>query len=595
MPWAACVLLAGLPALRTADAVEWAAAGGGRVAAPPIPSTLPDGFLVTAFSSGEGKVEPFGLALAVTLAEKLESHPSLRAVHSGALPVILAPPWLGRTETAEAIAALADAEHAAGTLLVFTGIARKTGTLDLTVRLWEVRGATATQLGESRDAGQLSEAQTLLAKAALELLARAGRTPPEPERRSMLRPGTTDHYAFTIYGRALHALGDAPPDLALAEKQAARAVFIDPRFAEAHTLLAKIFLARGAAAKARGRLAYALELRPDYPAPLGLLVRAARDAKLHDRTIELATRGLERKPWDLELRHMLGEALWEDGDGAGALRELGRVVAVAPGHLPSRRLLVLAHAAEGDHAGLAGELEQIVRLDPSDDRARLDLGAAYAALGREGDAILAYEEVVARTPKQVQALKLLGDLHAAKGDVEGAIAWYERARVAAPGDPRAYFLLGEVYARSGRTQRAIKIFLAAQRFSRHRAVVEGNLGALYHRAGENGKALWYLERAARRAPANATIRYDYGLALSRNHEPARALAELEEATRLAPEDAEVRYSLGVVLLRLGRVVEAERAFAETVRLAPLHVEAAHNLAFIAELRRRAQDGELAVE
>src|SRR5262249_35684258 len=179
---------------------------------------------------------------------------------------------------------------------------------------------------------------------------------------------------------ALVGLGK-PVDLAKAEKEIARAVFIDPKFAEAHRMLALVYAKKGQQGMARGQLNYALDLQPEYYRPLALLVQMDAEAKNREEAIELAVRALGLRPWDLEVRYLLGSMLWEEGDTDGALRELKRVTDAQPENLPARRILVLVHAAMGNVADLAAELEEITKLDGADEAAKLDLGAAYHALG----------------------------------------------------------------------------------------------------------------------------------------------------------------------------------------------------------------------
>jgi Flp pilus assembly protein TadD len=568
--------------------------GRAHAGTPDIPKTLPDAYLSLAFvnESGVQGLDWLRAALPAALGEKLEAHPSLRAAYGELVVPDGVPPALIDHSVVEAAAATAGAKF------VFTGSFRRPNwKLELTLKLWQVEHGKATVVGEAKKLGDFSDCHDLLYDLASDLLGKAGRAVPADAAEKVKRAPTADFYAFTLYGRglaALHGLGGTP-DLAKAEKAISRSVFIDPKFAEAHRLLAIVYQRKGQPAKARGQLGYALDLRPDYYAPLALLVKSSFLARDRDEGVSLAEKALALRPWDLEVRYMLAEMLWEETDVDGAHLELGRIVAVNPDHLAARRILVLVHASKGNAAELAAELEKIIVLDPEDEPAKLDLAAAYHELGRDSDAITIYDAIVKRNPKHMQALKFLGDLYRSRWDLKSAIAYYEKALETNRNDPRPYFLLGAAHVEAGNAKEALRIYKQAQRFTRYLGETYSNLGAIYYGQGDNETALWYLGQAVKKRPSNPRVRYNFGLALAKAHKRDRALAEFILATELDPSEAEFRYALGVAYLRLGKIEEAEKAFAEAARLDPQHDDARHNLHLIDELRRRATEGEIQVE
>jgi Flp pilus assembly protein TadD len=569
-----------------------------RVSTPDVPKDLPTAFVVAPFvnTGGFANLEWMRVGMPVALADKLEAHPRLRPLGGP----LLIPEGAGpATVDAAGIAAWPAARAAE---LVFTGSFTRTDwKLDLTVQVWKMSGKgdarTATLVATWHKLDDFGQSHPMLDAAALELLDKAGVPVPKAAKAALTRTPTSDFYAFTLYGRGvywLHALG-RKPNLEMASKNLERSVFIDPKYAEAHYMLAMLYARQKQPAKARGRLTYALDLRADYYAPIAALATDAAAGKQRDEAIELAARALGLRPWDLGMRLLLGELLWEEGDIDGAEVELSRVVKVDPDNLPARRVLVLVHASKGQGQELAAELEIIVRLDPNDEAAKLDLGAAYAALGRDEDAIKVYESVVEKNPKQLQALKFLGDIYRKRGDLKTAIDWYEKALKANKNDPRPYFLLGAAYVEGGMYQKAIKVYQLAQKFPKYVADAEANLGAIYLTLGDDGQAAWYLKRAAAKRPADPKVHYNYGLVLLRAKKYEEALAELERAAQLDPRDADIRFALGVAYLRLGKIEEAEKAFTSCVEIDPQHEDCRHNLQLIDDLRRRAREGEVIVE
>jgi Flp pilus assembly protein TadD len=558
---------------------------------PDIPSRLPEPYLVLPFENPSPQPSQgwMRIAMPFVLGEKLESHPGLRPIY-------------GELVVASGAAVPSDPAAVAtagkGARWVFSGTAKRVDVkLELTIRLWSLDKDVATLVAEEQKRGDFGETFEMMDAILFELLEQAKLTPARDAELKIRRAPTKDFYAFTLFGRGVEALHGAggPANPAKAEKDLGRSVFIDPKLAEGHRMLAVLYAQKGKAATSRGQLSYALDLRPDYYAPLAALVSQAQKSKNREEAVELATRALTLRPWDLELRFHLGEMLWEDGDEQGAERELSRVVRVDPEHLAARRVLVLVHASKGNGEELARQLEVITRLDPGDQRAMLDLGAAYHETGRDEQAIAIYQALVDKNPRHLQAMKFLGDIYQARGDTDAAIAWYERALAANRNDPRPYFLLGAMYAAAGRDAKAMQIYKRAQRFPRYLGETYSNLGTLYYRMGDNNSALWYLKEAVLKKPGGGRIRYNYGLALAKAKARNEALTQFERAVELTPDEAEFRYALGVALLRLGRAEEAEKQLLEAMRLDPRHEDARHNLMLIEELRRRAKEGEIRIE
>src|SRR5262249_12331253 len=242
-----------------------------KIATPDIPRKAPEGNLVLPFlnASGVAGLEWLRAGLAAELAEKLEQHPGLRSLNGETI----VPEGTPGTVDAAGIAAAA---AKVGARWVWTGsYSRPNWRLEINVRLWSVENGAATLVAEKRERGDFSDAFELLDDAIAELLAAAQRPMPAPAvaRAQPLPP--QDFYAFPLYGRGLEDLVGLgrPPDLVKSAKELSRSVFIDPKFAEAHRMLAVLHRRKGELGAARGQLNYALDLQPDYYAPIALLAR----------------------------------------------------------------------------------------------------------------------------------------------------------------------------------------------------------------------------------------------------------------------------------------------------------------------------------
>lgn len=584
----ACLAMGAAPAL--------ARPGAGSLAptVPGVPARIPDPFAVMAFEnrSGVEGMDWMRAGMAFLVGEKAEGSRSLRPTY-GPLVVPAGPP---APATADSVAAFA---RDTGARWVLTGwVSRPSWQLQLGVSLWRVDKGDPVHVGEVVGKGDFARYSDLAAAAVGGLCQKAGMPLGPDERVEVERRPSADFYAYTLFGRGLAAMlgtDGEPINLEKALKNIQRAVLIDPKMAEAQRILAELYASQGKDAKAKGRLAYALTIRPDYyPALLSgaLLARAA--GKI-DQARDLYERALTVRPWDLEARYLFGRALWDTGEPDGAFRELSRVVQRRPRDIRARRVLVLIHASRGDNADLINELEAVAQLDPGDETTRMDLAAAYAAMGRIDKAIDAYQNIVARNPRQAQAMKFLGDLHKRQGRVDRAIKYYGDAIKADPDDPRAYFLLGAIYIEAGSDKQAKRIYQQAQRFKKYLAEAYNNLAAIAYRGRDLEAALWYSRRAVQRRPSSARYRYNYALALSASKFTEEALAQVDAALKQEPNGVELHYLRGVILLRRGDADRARKEFEKTLALDAKHEGARHNIQVLDELKRRAKEGEVIVE
>ena len=527
-------------------------------------------------------------ALAVTMAEKLEAHPSLRPVYGTGIV-----DGYAKAFDPEKIAQRA---HDLGARWVFGGtFSRPNWKSEMKVRLYAVVDAsdavprpTLRQVAEVGSTGERAALLDQLDANLFGVLQKMSWSLDAEAIAAMKRRPTKDLYAFTLWGRALNDyLGfGGTRDLAKAEKSLKKVCLIDPKFAEAHRYLGRVYLDEGERARASSQYAYALDLKPGYYAALVGQARIFRADGNRVRATEMTEKALEARPYDVEAREMLGELLWEAADLDRAQAELLKVTSVQPRNLGARRTLALIYAAKGDTVDLAAELERVEELAPEDLEVKLDLGSAYQRIGDNDKAISAYEEVVKRQPKNVQALKMLGDCYRRRKDPEKAITAYQRARKLAPDDPRPYFLLGAAYQEAGDDVKAEAAFQDAQQFHRYIGEAWTNLGSLAFRRGDLSKANWYLSRAVLRAPTRPKAHFNYALVLSAKKERDKALDELKLAGDLDPEDAEIPYLAGVILLRQGRLDEARHQFEEALRRRPDHGDAKHNLALLEDLEKR---------
>lgn len=567
-----------------------------------IPSPLPAPVTVARFKnlSKVRSLDWMQAAIPFEIGEMLIAHSGVRTSFD---PLIVP-----RRPPATTPADIASLAARAGARLVLAGnFSRPDWKLQITIELWKVSGDRATKVGTKTHKGEFDQVHEFLGESVVELMALAKLPVSNMDLPEVTRPPTSDFYAFTLFGRGLTALLDAGDfnSWKVARKNLERSVFIDPKLAEGQRVLGELYrrygrtrwAKRGRDAKtnfdnlARIRFERALEQRPTYAQARLSLARSAADRMRLEKARDLLFEAVKQRPHDFEARYQLGKVLWDNGQPDDSYDVLSELVKYRPDDVRVHRTLVLIHSARGSGKALVSELEQVVRLDPDDERTRMDLGAAYAAVGKNDKAIETYEGVVKRSPKRASALKFLGDLHHKEGRPRHAIKYYGLALRAAPNDPRAYFTLGAVYVEVGDDARARRVFLRAQRFRNYLPEVHTNLGAIAYREGKLAEAIAYHRKAAKAEPKKVRFRYNLALALSAAGEVDDALAEVEAGLSLDPKHVELTYLKGVALLRKGDVLGASVQFERTLQLSPSHSGARHNIEMIAEIQRKAKEGE----
>lgn len=543
-------------------------------AIPDPPDVVPDRFAVMAFENHTSfdSLDYLIAGAPFALAEKIEDVIGLAPAY-GPLIVPGPPVVPGMADTVGPFG------EKVGAKWVLTGwYERPNWELRLVVTLWKVEGGKAKQIKDAQRIGKFEDLHQFLGEIVVELAAAAKWTvPPDSEAKLAYRPGaTTDGYAFSLFGRGLgHLVGviGAGVDDKAAAHDLERATFIDPKMVEAQRIVGEMLLTSPeprAAGRAAGKFSYAIDLRPDYAPALAAGAEAARVAGKADIALDLYRRLLQRRPWDLDARYRLGEALWKIGDSKRAVIELDRVAARRPDDLATRRVLALIHAERGETEKLITELEQIAARAPDDVEVKLDLAGAYAAVGRWDPALTAYQEVATARPLDVTLAKRIGDVERMKGDITAADDWYKRARELGPDDPRAYFAAAQSYLDRGMLDQAHAVLMDAVRFKEY-------LGPTYHAIGvvqllrkQPHDGIWYLRRACRLQPRVVATRIATVIGELTRDDRGLARRQLDLAAPAWPDNADLAYLGGILEADAGDRDAARTALERAVKLDPHH-------------------------
>lgn len=459
------------------------------------------------------------------------------------------PLWVGQVVPPEpdTVGAYARQHHAT---YVVTGWYDRIGEeLRLAVLVWRLDKGVASVVGDAKRQGLMSAYHQTLGGALADAMTQAKLiAPTELQTIKLNRSLAKDIYPVFMMGKGLQGL--LANDLKSAEHDLERAVFLDPKLAEAQRLLGELYLRMGAndpklAAKAAAKFNYAADLAPDDMASLRAAAIATADAGKWEPALELFTRLVTTQPWDLDARELLGEALWQLGDAKAAEHQLEQVTAHRPDDLKARRVLVLIHSARSETKKLVAELEAIAARAPDDLDVKSDLAAAYGALNDWPKAIAALETIAAARPTDLALMMRIGDAHHAHGSLDTALGWYAKAAKLAPESSAPGFAIAQAQFDAGKLADANHTFTNLQKYAADAAAAEHDLGVIAIEQNRVDDAAWYFRKAAREAPRMLETRRAVIAAELARKDAAAALAQVEPALAYWPGDPVLHYLAGI--------------------------------------------------
>ena len=233
-------------------------------------------------------------------------------------------------------------------------------------------------------------------------------------------------------------------------------------------------------------------------------------------------------------RHLLGLALLQLGDAAGAVTQLE-----------------LAVARERNNAGLLGHLAQ-----------------SYAACGRHGDAHGTFRRAERLAPghwpyRLGAAIALAQD-----GRIHEAEPLLRRLNEQHPGQVVILFNLGNVQLQLAQYAAAEQSFRAALQIEPQNPDVQLSLGTALHRQLRFVEAVAQYRQCIAQQPEWPVPRLNLVSALIDDGRFADAVTESRALITLSPDLPEARRFLGAALSHQGRLFEALDAYQDCVRLQP---------------------------
>ncbi len=324
----------------------------------------------------------------------------------------------------------------------------------------------------------------------------------------------------------------------------------------------------------------------DEPA---LMASARQYLEKHDAkaaVIELKNL-LEKNPQSGEGRYLLGQALLESGDPAGAEVELKR--ALEYGHPEKAVAPVRARAllAMGQPRKVLDEFSSMDLKDPLVDiELQVTLAQAHAALGAREEARAAVDRALAISAVYAPAVLMDARLKAAAGDRAGALAATDALLARAPDNTDAMLLKADLLLLSKADRpAALALYRRALELRKDLMDAQASIFNMLLADKDLEGAKKQLEDIRKLRPNHPRTRFmDAQLAYA-NGDLKQAREQLNVLRRSAGENLRVLQLSGAVEFQLGALTEAEAVLSRVLQLAPGSVDARRLLAEV-YLRQR---------
>src|SRR5438034_2486411 len=280
---------------------------------------------------------------------------------------------------------------------------------------------------------------------------------------------------------------------------------------------------------------------------------------------------LQKKPNLAEARFLLGKTLLENGDIAGAEKELR--TALELGYPADEVLPQLANVMlrQGQFKKLTDELDRSAMTSP-DGKAALQtaLGRAELALGHKDEAAAAFVAANAAKPEYPPALLGQASLKAIAGDLPGALVLVNAALTKSPKLAEGWQLKGDVLLAQGQQEDALMAYRKSAEVRPNE--LRGHI-AIVSLLLEQGKWVDADQRVAvmtQVAPQDPQTLYLKALLAYKHKNLAVARETIQQQLKTAPDNLPGLLLAGAIEYELKSYAQAEAKLLKVLQAAPNH-------------------------
>lgn len=332
----------------------------------------------------------------------------------------------------------------------------------------------------------------------------------------------------------------------------------NPRIAEVHYQLGRLFLGADQPGKAVDHLRIAADLKPAEPAIWAAYGDAVAELSEDAETTRCLTRakaaGLPPQIMT-QLQDKLNprKAKSKAAIGTASRKEIEALVALMnTGKFDKAEAMALSLHNKHPKVALIADI----------------LANAQVRLGKTDDARASFQKAIALDPTYAEAHNNYGRLLLELGEVDDALRETRTALRLLPGLALAHHNLGAILARKGEHSEAVKRFRKADQLRPGSAETLRMMGNALSRVKEYFEAEKTLRAAVEIDPDNAESHVLLGQAQAAIGQEERAKESFQKALSLAPNSSAVNHRMALYLQTMGDFDAAEAYFRKAIELDP---------------------------
>ncbi len=278
---------------------------------------------------------------------------------------------------------------------------------------------------------------------------------------------------------------------------------------------------------------------------------------------------LQKQPDNAEARFLLGAVSLDQGDVAGAVRDLTRALDLGIASTQVAPLLARARVLNGEYDAVLDTYADSALTNPVDQAIVLaSVGDALLARERFDEARQYFERALQSNPKEMSAYIGLGRLDMAAGKVREALAQGDKAIVADATSPAGHALRGDALLALGQSNEAVTAYEEALRLAPGAVNVHLALISLLVRGGDLDGATARLPAMQKVAPDAPATLYLQALVNYYRNQPQPAREAIDRLLAMMPDNPSAQLLAGAIYIQVGNQLQAQRYLESALQRLP---------------------------
>jgi tetratricopeptide (TPR) repeat protein len=239
---------------------------------------------------------------------------------------------------------------------------------------------------------------------------------------------------------------------------------------------------------------------------------------------------------------------------------------LAPRSLEGLNLLGIALEEQNDFAGAMEAFRQALKINPRSTETQFNLAQAYLGAGQKEKGLELARSLSEQAKNDVRAHYTLGVLLAKLGQYSAAIHEFETADALQPGTFEILHDLGHAYLQSGGNEKALGILKRALKLSPDSVGTLYLMAQAYANEGKDLDALDSLVKARKLAPHDTDVIFLMARLSMKQSFYEDAIPLLKEGLKVDPQGPNLLAALGICYFSTGKIAKAKDIFQELLQV-----------------------------